>query len=103
MYANISSFTLRGQQYEIPADISAPPITVVGVIFNIPEDDAPVQMMNSICKYNPKPAALGQWGRRSAAEHEDAGSISCSGSRFFDGSEKQKHPCVLNFSARYDS
>lgn len=53
MYANINSLTLRGQQYEIAAHVSAPANTVVGVIFNIPEDDTPEQIMNSICNYNP--------------------------------------------------
>lgn len=53
MYADISSLKLRGQQYEIAPHVSAPANTVVGVIFNIPEEDTPEQIMNSICNYNP--------------------------------------------------
>lgn len=52
-YANISSLKLRGKQYEIAAHVSAPANTVVGVIFNIPEDDTPEQITDSICNYNP--------------------------------------------------
>lgn len=52
-YASITSLTLRGQQYEIAAHVSAPANTVAGVIFNIPEDDTPEQIRDSICNYNP--------------------------------------------------
>lgn len=52
-YASMTSLTIRGQQYEISAHVAAPANTVAGVIFNIPEDDTPAQVFDSICSYNP--------------------------------------------------
>lgn len=52
-YEEISSLLLKGQEYKISTHVSAPANTVAGVIFNIPEDDTPEQILNSVCEYNP--------------------------------------------------
>lgn len=52
-YEKITSLVLKGHQYEISTHVSAPANTVTGVIFNIPEDDTPEQILNSVCQYNP--------------------------------------------------
>lgn len=52
-YAAINFLTLRGQRYEIAAHVSAPANTVTGVIFNIPEEDTPEQIFDSVHNYNP--------------------------------------------------
>lgn len=52
-YASMTSLTVRGKQYEVSAHVAAPANSVVGVIFNIPEDDTPEQVFDSICSYNP--------------------------------------------------
>lgn len=52
-YAEIKFLVLRGQRYEIAAHVSAPANTTAGVIFNVPEDDSPEQVLDSIFSYNP--------------------------------------------------
>lgn len=52
-YAAINFLALRGQRYEVAAHVSAPANTVTGVIFNIPEEDTPEQIFDSVQSYNP--------------------------------------------------
>lgn len=52
-YANIQSLTLKNKLYEIATHVSAPGNTVMGVIFNIPEEDTPEEITRSILEYNP--------------------------------------------------
>lgn len=52
-YEKVASLTLKGQQYGVSTHVAAPANTVTGVIFNIPEDDTPEQVLNSICQFNP--------------------------------------------------
>lgn len=53
MYEKIAALTVKGKQYAINTHITAPANTSIGVIFNIPEDDTPEQILDSICRFNP--------------------------------------------------
>lgn len=47
-YASVNSLTIRRQRYEVAAHVLAPSNTVARVIFNIPEENTPEQVRDSI-------------------------------------------------------
>lgn len=52
-YEKLETLLLNGKQYPVSTHIAVPANTITGLIFNIPPDDTPAQIMESVCNYNP--------------------------------------------------